>query len=525
MFDVLIKNGTVVDGTGAVPFKANVAIKEGKITMLMKCEEPEAKEVIDAAGKHVCPGFVDPHSHGDLVLGKDYALLCKTMQGITTESAGQCGNSLFPTTAENHHWAVDYNPLHKTLGNEITGTFASFRKWMDSIPKTAHIKQFVGHNLLRLATMGRDDREPTAAELENMKSLLREAMESGAAGMTTGLIYAPGCFANQKEVTELCKVVAEFGGLYTSHMRSEGSDLVGSVREALETTRDAGCRLLISHHKACGYQNWGQADAALTLTDAAFDAGQEVAFDVYPYPASMTGLGSYLPPEELTYPREERTAHLQDPVKRAEIRKQLESGVSDVYTELKGDFSDVLMVYCTPAAYQGKTIAQIAEEEGKDPFDAFCDILIANNCGSSAAYFTQSEENLAKFFTHRRAMLGTDGLVYSMTAPTHPRGCCSFPHAINYFVKEKKLLTLEEAIRKMTSFPAQWLKLDRKGVLKDGFDADIVIIDFDTIKGGFTFGEPIAPNPGIEQVIVDGVTVFKDGALTDARPGRVLLHR
>jgi len=526
MFDTLIKGGTVIDGTGAPAFAADVAIKDGKLTVLRDSTGVEAKEVIDAAGKYICPGFIDAHSHGDLVLGKDYAHLCKTAQGITTEVTGQCGNSEFPTTTDPDLYQRHISDVPKVgqLGHAVTDTFAQYQEYMKATPKTAHIKQFVGHGPLRRSVMGTENRAPTAAEMEQMKAMLREAMENGALGMTTGLIYPPGGFSKQDELTELCKVVAEYNGVYATHMREEGDFVVESVREALETTRDAGCRLLISHHKICGHKNWGKSKETLALISKAVAEGQEVAFDVYPYTASMTSLSAIFPLTEFVYPREERVARLRNPVTRAEIRAQMERGEVLKFSQLR-DFSGILLIYCSKTPqYQSKTVAQVADELGVDPYDALFDILADNDYNASACYFTMCDDDLCDIFTHERGMLGTDGLVYSMTATTHPRGFCSFPHAINYFVKERKLLSLEEAIRKMTSFPAQWLSIQNKGVIKDGFDADLLIFDFETINGGFTFGEPIAPNPGIEQVIVDGVTAFKNGALTGATPGRVLLH-
>ena len=527
MFDTIIKGAQVIDGTGAPAFRADVAIKDGRLTVLPGGSEGlAATSVIDAAGKYVCPGFIDAHSHGDLVLGRDYAHLCKTAQGITTELAGQCGNSEFPTPTDPYLYQrhVDDVPKVGELGHNVTDTFAQYRAYMERTPKTAHIKQYVGHGPLRRAVMGTENREPTRAELDSMKAMLREAMENGALGMTTGLIYPPGGFSKQDELTELCKVVAEYNGVYATHMREEGDLVVESVREAIETAGDAGCRLCISHHKVCGHKNWGKSRETLALIDAANAAGQEVAFDVYPYTASMTSLSACLPLTEFVYPREERVARLRDPETRALIRGQMERGEVLKFSQLTG-FDKILLVYFhkTPQ-FCGKTIAQVAEELGVDPYDVFFDILADNNYIGSSCFFTMCDDDLCNIFCHDRAMLGTDGLVYAMNTPTHPRGFCSFPHAIDFFVKQKKLLSLEAAIRKMTGFTADWLHVQNKGYVKDGYDADLVILDYDTVAGGFTYAQPVTLNPGIEQVLVDGVTVFKNGALTGKTPGRVLLH-
>lgn len=528
MFDIIIKGGQVIDGTGAPAFRADVAVKEGKLTVITGGSEGiAAAQVMDASGKYVCPGFIDAHSHGDLVLGADYAHLCKTAQGITTEIAGQCGNSEFPTSAdpELYRRHVDDVPKVGKLGHDVTDTFARYRAYMERTPKTAHIKQYVGHGPLRRAVMGTENREPTRAELENMKSMLREAMENGAMGMTTGLIYPPGGFSKQDELTELCKVVAEYNGVYATHMREEGDFVAESVREAIETAGDAGCRLCISHHKVCGHKNWGKSKDTLALIDAANAAGHEVAFDVYPYTASMTSLSVCLPLTEFVYPRDVRVQRLRDPETRALIRGQMERGEVLKFSQLSG-FDKILLVYLnkTPQ-FCGKTIAQVAEELGIDPYDAFFDILADNNYAGSSCFFTMCDDDLCNIFMHERAMLGTDGLVYAMNTPTHPRGFCSFPHAIDFFVKQKKLLPLESAIRKMTGFTAEWLGVKNKGLVKDGFDADLVIFDFDSITGGFTYARPVRPNPGIECVLVDGQIVYCDNALTGLTPGRFLPHR
>ncbi|MBQ3077160.1 MAG: amidohydrolase family protein, partial [Clostridia bacterium] len=399
-----------------------------------------------------------------------------------------------------------------------------YRAYMERTPKTAHIKQYVGHGPLRRAVMGTENRAPTRAELDSMKAMLREAMENGAMGMTTGLIYPPGGFSKQDELTELCKVVAEYNGVYATHMREEGDLVVESVREAIETTRDAGCRLDISHHKVCGHKNWGKSKETLALIDEANAAGHQVAFDVYPYTASMTSLSACLPLTEFVYPKEERVARLRDGATRALIRGQMERGEVLKFSQLTG-FDKILLIYCSKTPqHNGKTIAALAQELGIDPYDAFFDILADNQYTVSATFFTMCDDDLCNIFCHERAMLGTDGLVYAMNTPTHPRGFCSFPHAIDFFVKQKKLLSLESAIRKMTGFTADWLSVKNKGYIKEGYDADLVIFDYAAVAGGFTYAQPIRPNPGIEYVIVDGRIVWQDGALTGAAPGRFLPH-
>ncbi len=526
MFDLIIRGGRIIDGTGAPAFSADLGIRDGKITLLSG-GGAEAAESIDASGRYVCPGFIDAHSHGDLDVGRDYARLCKTCQGITTEVAGQCGTSLFPTASggELYRRHADHLPAIGALGHEVTDSFSRYRAYLEAAPKSAHIKQFVGHGSLRRSVMPDEDRAPTRSEIDRMKGILRECMEDGAAGLTTGLNYAPGGFAGKEEITELCRVLAPFSGLYATHMRNAGDHVEDAVREAIETAGDAGVRLDISHLKTVGWRNRGKSEKILELIDRACASGQEVAFDVYPYDAAMTDLLACVPMEENRYPREERSARLRDPAIRASIREMLERGEVMFFSMVR-DFSGFLAVSCARTAeYNGMTIAQIAEARGVDPFDAFFDLLADNDYDVHTVFFCMDEEDVCRILLHERAMVGTDGIVHSATLPTHPRGFCSFPHAIDLLVKRKKLITLEELIRKMTGFTADWLMIRNKGLIRDGYDADLVIFDYDRIAGGFTYAQPIRPNPGIEYVLADGQIVWRDGALTGKTPGRFLPHR
>ncbi len=526
MFDTIIKGAQIIDGTGAPAFSADLAIQDGKLALLSGGSEGlEAAEVVNAAGLCVCPGFIDAHSHGDLVVGTEYGRLCKSSQGITTEVCGQCGSSHFPTSPDPvlYQEELSTTPAIGRIDRELTQSFAGYRSYLESQPKTAHIKQLVGHNMLRRSVIGSVDRKPSAAELDRMKGLLRECMENGAMGFSTGLVYPPSGYADEYEVTELCRVLEPFHGIYTTHMRNEGNSVVEAVAEAIRTARNAGVRLDISHHKVSGRHNWGKSEQTLALIDEAAAAGQEVAFDVYPYTASQTGLSICLPLEELQYPLEERLARLQDRNIRADIEARMKV-FDGKYTQL-GGLGSILLTYCTQTPENdGKTIAQIAEETGKREFDVLFDLLVENRFSVQAVYFGMCEEDLCRIFLHERAMVGTDGLVYGLQRPTHPRGFGTFPRAIHYFVREKKLLTLEAAIRKMTSFTAQWLGLDGKGVIRDGYDADLVLFDPETIAEGNSYTDSLKTAVGIRSVFVDGKVVYQNGALTGACPGRVILH-
>lgn len=526
MYDIRICGGKIIDGTGAPGFAGDVAIADGKLRILPPGSDARANRIIDATGKCVCPGFIDVHSHGDLFLAAPLVHnTANISQGITSEIAGQCGLSDFPTRSCDKTLYARHKQEQSRLNilpPEVTDTFVGYRKYIESVDKVCHIKQLVGHGCIRRAVMGSENREPTDAELEMMRDLLREAMENGAAGLSSGLVYPPGIFTKAHELTELCKVVAEFGGVYTSHIRDEGKGLLESIRETLDIALAAGCRLNISHLKAMGTPAWGLSEIALEMIEEAAAKGLDVVYDVYPFTASMTSFQACLPPKEHTFTRQERTERLKDPAIRSQIKEALRTGKSVKFSTLRS-LDDVLLIDCpVTVQYRGKTVAQVAREQGIDPLDAMLDILAENACATNCVYFTMHEDDLTAFYMNDRAMVCTDGLVHSLTESTHPRGFCAFPQAIDLFVRKKQCISLEQAIYKMTAFPARWHGFENKGELKDGYDADVVIFDPEVIAPGFTYGENIRLCPGIEKVFVSGVLTYENGALTGAYPGRFI---
>ena len=529
MFDTLIRGGRIIDGTGAPAFVGDVAILDGKLKLLPAGSDVSAKTVIDATGKCVCPGFIDVHSHADLYFHAPLVHnTAKISQGVTAEIAGQCGLSDFPSRSCDEALYARHKQEQSRLNilpAEVTDTFAGYRKYIESVDKVTHIKQLVGHGCIRRAVMGSENRVPTDAELALMKDLLREAMENGAAGLSSGLVYPPGVFTKSPELTELCKVVAEYNGIYTTHMRDEGLGLLESIRETLDTAMEAGCRLNISHLKAMGAPVWGTSAEVLRMIEDAAAKGLDVVYDVYPFTASMTSFQACLPPKEHTFTREERTERLKDPAIRQQIKEALLAGESVKFSTLKS-LDDVLLIDCpVTVQYRGKTVAQVAREQGIDPIDAMLDILAENACATNCVYFTMNEEDLTAFYMNDHAMVCTDGLVHSLTESTHPRGFCAFPQAIDLFVRKKQCISLEKAIYKMTGFPAQWHGFANKGQLKDGYDADVVIFDPETVAPGFTYGENVRLCPGIEKVFVDGLLTYENGALTGVYPGRFIANK
>lgn len=529
MLDILIQNGTIIDGTGKAAYQADIGITGGKITF--QTNQASARRVIDAKGKIVCPGFIDFHSHGDMVLGQDFAKLCKVSQGITTEIAGQCGSSMFPVRPEK----LD---LYKTLLSVGTATYpddmpnwTTFQRYLEyaqQLPLAANIKFLVGHGSLRLAVMGYACRKPTAEELDTMKQLLRECMEHGALGMSSGLIYTPSAYAETDELAELAKVVAEYDGLYATHMRNESYDVVNSVKEAIEIGRRSGVRVSISHHKVCGKQNWGLSKETLRLVDEAIKEGIRITLDQYPYTASMTHLNACIPPWYFTEGIPAMAEKLKDP----DVRKKLEQEINDPTTPFDnyvrncGGYDGIFISSC-PVTHEaeGKFLSAYAEEKGIPPFQALCDLLAENGGVGTAIYHCMSEEDLDRIITYPHTVVGTDGICRAMEEKAHPRAFGTFVRAICHFQKECKLMSLEEMIRKITSLPASRAMLENKGILAEDYDADIVIFDYEALEDTPSYVHSNQVCKGIESVIVNGTVVYEHGALTGAHGGRILLHK
>lgn len=524
MLDILIQNATIVDGSGAPAYTGNVGIVGGKL--VMSAGSQPAKTVIDAAGRILCPGFIDAHSHGDHILGQQDSSLFKTAQGITTELCGNCGDSVAPVNPEK----IGIFPMgrHDPEDVKTWTSFERFLRYAEGLSITSNARFYVGHHSLRKTVMGRENRQATPRELDTMKGLLREAMESGAAGFSTGLIYAPGSYANDKELTELAKVIEPFGGVYTTHIRNESERLVESVEEAIAIGRHAGVRVDISHHKAAGRPNWGKTKTTLELIRKANEEeGLHITCDQYPYTRNMTGLSACMSSTHLSEGPEALAEKLKDPAFRAAIRKEMEDPTSpyDNFYLNSGGWDGVFV--CTsekcPEA-TGLFISQYAQKIGKDPWTAYFDFMVENNCRAWAVYSSMCEEDLCDVIRSPYCVVGTDGCTQYWDAPGHPRSSSTFPHAICHFVKEKKILTLEQMIHKMTGLTAQRLYVANKGLLKDGFDADLVIFDYDRLQDTGTFTHAHKCPEGIDYVIVNGEIVYRDMAFTGIRSGKILLH-
>ncbi|MBR3837898.1 MAG: D-aminoacylase [Clostridia bacterium] len=524
MLDYLIVDGTIIDGTGEIRRKGTVGIQGGKLVMDPK--DPVAKEVISAEGKIVCPGFIDPHSHGDRLVGTEDGRLFKTPQGITTELCGNCGSSYAPIPPRNR--SVMYDEINFVYPPEVTDQWVDFDRFLSYIetrPLSANARFYVGHKMLRLAAMGVENRPASAAEIDYMKSLLRECMQAGAAGMSTGLIYVPSCYSTPEEVQALAAVVAEYNGMYTSHIRNEAEAVVEAVDEVLEVGRKTGVRLNISHHKVQGKDNWGKQKITLEMIHRANEEGIETTMDLYPYLRSMNNMRSCVPPWHFSDGNEAFVKRLSDPAFRNQLREEMSSPDTkyDNFYRNAGGWEGVYVASTenTPKA-EGKFIADYAREIGNDPFETYFDLMEQNETFMMGVYCTMNADDMCQIVQSPYCVIGTDGCTKDWKSKGHPRASAAFPKAIEYFVKEKGIFTLEQMIHKMTGLTARRLSVKNKGILKDGFDADVLILDVENLKIRSTYDDPNCKTEGIDCVIVGGKCVYRDLEFTGTYSGKVI---
>lgn len=532
MYDLLIKNATIIDGTGAPGFKASVAVKDAKIVMNPD-ESKGAKEIIDAKGLVLSPGFIDAHCHDDETIGNNATNLAKTSQGVTTVSGGNCGESLVPVPTDpanlelSKQFFASYLKAEDCDYKDKFETFTSmknYRKFLDTRKCTVNYSMFTGHISIRNAVMGFANREATKEEIEKMKALLRETMENGSRGLSAGLIYAPSCYASKEEMIELCKVVAEYDGFFAVHLRNEAETFVEAVQEAIDIAKGAGCRLNLSHHKVCGAENWGMTKKTLQMIKDAQKEGLKVHTDVYPWTATGNYLNICMPKEFFDKGPDMMCELLKDPKVRAELKAQIP--VIDGRFKNCGGFDHIKICGApeTPEA-EGKFVSEYAKEVGRDVFEVYFDICQANGHRAQAAYFAMSEEDLERVLLDENSVICTDSYDISVNNAVHPRCFGTFPLCLGYYVREKKLMSLEKMIHKMTQAPAQFLCYVNKGVIADGYDADLVLFNPDTVGAKADYSNPRELSDGIEQVFVAGECVYKDKKLTGNCPGKFLSYK
>lgn len=532
MYDILIRGGTIVDGSGAPAYKGDLGIKDGFISFIGMLQDESAPEVINAEGLVVAPGFIDIHSHDDLFVLENKTMDAKIKQGVTTTVTGNCGFSLFPVTPGNKQLFYDYVTGLFGLPEKDSG-YAGLDDFYEELKLRGsglNVAALVAHGVIRIAVMGFDQSKPSTSQLAEMKRLLRDALRSGAVGMSMGLIYPPGAYADTEELIELSKVVSEEGGIITSHIRSESQFLLEAVEEMLTIARVANVPLEISHLKACGIPNFGKGKEALKLISDAKNNGVDVTFDQYPYPAGSTTATTLLPPWVLEGGVDIMLQRLRNHEVRSEIRLQVLNGIPgspwETMWRLIGWDKIVICSVQTDEnkKYEGRNVQDISDELKVEPVDAFLNLLDQEEGRIILVMFQQDHHDLETIMTHHLQMFGTDGLPIK-GKKSHPRLYGTYARVLGTYVREKQLLTLEQAINKMTYLPAHRLGMYDRGLLRPGMAADITLFDKDTIDDLATYENPAVHPSGIDTVIVNGHIVLKDGTFTGLYPGKPLLKK
>lgn len=514
MFDLIIKNGAVIDGTGSPAYYSDIAIANGKIVRISRNITDESLKIIDARGLTVTPGFIDSHSHSDGQMFEYPDMIHKIEQGITTSVAGQCGISFAPGIIDekNDKYAEGIGKL-----SDAAKSFGNFAKAMQGVSFGSNNVCFVGHGNIRRVVMGMSQEKPTEKELEDMKAHVREAMENGALGLSFGLIYPPGSYADTDELVELAKIVKEYNGLISAHIRSESDKLAESVKEFIEVVRRTGVRGIISHHKACGSnENHGKVTHTLRLIDQANEEGLDVYLDVYPYEATHTSAS-------VTFVHDSGRSLMERLASEEERAKMREVNKTKWWAK---DYSWIQVADCKGyPQYEGMFVPDIARIHGKDEYETILDMIYESNNECTCCYFTICDEDVKRVISHPRAMICTDGSgsIIKGQETFHPRNKGSFPRALGRYVREKKVISLYEMIRKMTSMPARVYGLNKKGLIWEGMDADICIFDADKIIDRADFSDCNRRAEGLNYVILGGEVVVEDAVHNGVKKGNLIL--
>ena len=527
-FDVIIRGGTVYDGTGRAPVKADVGIKGDRIATVGNLSRASAPTIIDANGLAVAPGFINMLSHSETSWFVDSRSLSELLQGVTTQIFGE--GSMGPLSDE---MKKRRRESQGDLKYDIEWTtLAEYLQYLEKRGMSQNVASFIGAPTIREHVIGLENKPPTPAQLDQMRELVRREMEAGALGITTALIYPPAFFAKTDELIELCKVAAKYKGKYTTHMRSEGAQLIEAVQETIRISREAGLPAEIYHLKASGESNWSKMDQVIKMIEDARKQGVKITADMYTYPAGGTGLDASLPPWVFDGGRDAAYKRLQDPATRQKI--------ADAVRTPSNDWENLYLLAGSPdrlvlASFRndnlkpltGKTLAEVAKMRGKDPIETIMDLLLEDRSRIGTIYFMMSEDNIKKqirqpwvSFGSDAASIVTEGVFLKSAA--HPRAYGNFARLLGKYVRDEKVISLTEAVRRLTSLPATNLGLKDRGLLKSGMFADVVIFDPQTIADHATFANPHQYSVGVRDVFVNGQHVLKNGQHTGAKPGRAL---
>ena len=528
-YDLIIRNGRVVDGSGRAPFRADVAIKGDRIVRIGNLQGARAKRTIDAAGQVVAPGFIDMLGQSETYLLVDPRAMSKVMMGVTTEITGE-GESIAPINDRILKEQEDFNRRY-----HLTVDWRTLGEYFNRLGKQGsgvNLGTFVGATQVREYVIGYDNRPPTPAELEQMKKLVAEAMKDGALGVSTSLQYVPARFARTDEIVELAKVAHQYGGIYITHQRSEANAIDDSMKEVFEIARRANIPAEIWHFKTAYQKNWGRMPEMLRRIETARQQGLKITADVYPYVAGSTSLSACLPPWAIEGGTDRMVARLKDPATRARLKQEITTDSKDwenIYLGSGGP-SGILIASVVNSdldSSQGKRLSQVATEQNKDPLDAVFDFIIADHGQTGAIFFMMKESDMQAALKSPFVSICTDNGARATDGPlagskSHPRGWGTYPRILGRYVRDQHLLTLELAIHKMTGLPAGNLSLTNRGLIREGYFADITIFDPKTVIDRATFEEPNQYPVGINFVIVNGQIEVDNGQRTPALAGRVL---
>ncbi len=528
-FDLVILNGHIIDGTGSPWYSGDVGIRDGRIAAIGRLQGAKAKRTVDAAGKVVAPGFIDMLGQSELAILVNPSLPSKIFQGITTEITGEGGS---PAPLDDAIIAAD-RASYEQLG--ITPDWQTLGQYYARLERQGigiNIATYVGATQVRRMVLGDDDKDPTPAQLDRMRELVRQSMRQGAVGLSTSLQYPPAPYAETEELIALATEAAKLGGIYATHLRNESDEILPALDEAIRIGREAAIPVEVWHLKTAGKNNWGRMPEVVAKLDSARRSGLDIAADTYAYTAWFNSFSSFIPPWAHDGGTARLLERLQDPEARRRIRKDMEAddaGWDNSWKKIPGPEAILIGAVQNPELrkFQGKTLAEVAQARGGDPIEALLDFLVDDRAYTGVAVFGMSEPDVALALVQPWVSINCDSEgaapegVLSRSHP-HPRAYGTFPRILRKYVREEKKLTLEDAVRKFTSLAAQRMRLGDRGVLKVGMWADVVVFDPATVTDRATFARPHQLAEGMQWVLVNGVPVIADGKATGARPGKVL---
>ena len=537
MLDIIIKNGTVVDGISNKRYRADIGISGEKIVRIGDLSLEDAKDTIDASNKIVSPGFIDMHTHSDMSLIYDPKASSKIYDGVTSEVIGNCGIGVAPVSQEKKQELIAY--LSTRLIGAIPvdlelpwNTMEEYLNYYRLHPTATNVIPLIAQGAIRINEMGFSPDTPTEQQMKRMKEEVSKAMELGCVGISSGLVYMPGEFSTKEELAELCKAVAPYDSFYVTHIRNEGDTIFESLDEAIYIAEKAGTALHISHLKLLGSNVWGQTEKLFAKIEEAKNRGLDITFDAYPYTRGCTSLGACIPPWAFEGGTEKMLQRIQKPELQEKIKYDIENGIEgwQNFAKSVGDWDGITFASVSTKEGEsllGKSIAEVAKEMNKDPYDVIFDSLVQENGRIQILTKVMSEEDMETIISHPDTIIGSDAMNLSIegilsSGNPHPRAFGTRGKILSYFVREKNLITLEDAVKKMSSRPAKRLRLDGRGEIKEGYFADIVVFDFDKVQDMATYKDSKQYTKGIETVIVNGQIALKDGQQTDVLSGQLV---